>query len=296
MTYLGFIIRKAVFAHLLVPFWKDRMERRNLRNCVMTQLCEAFVNDLPVIFPADAVPERQSKEYIFSIWLQGEEQAPQIVKSCWDSIRRHCAEELVILDADSISQWIDLPATILEKWRSGKMKACHFSDICRLELLWKYGGYWMDATDYVCHPIPELIDSQPFFLYMGDKEEYSPFVQNCFIRAFAHHPVIGAWKEMLLLYWERHSRAFDYFLPHRLLRHVVLDNSTIAELFAQMPHICHKCTHTIRWGGCWEKPFDKETYERLAAEGAFQKLEYKSDSARNPQPGTFADFFVNGKV
>lgn len=296
MNCLSFIIRKAFFAHLLVPFWKDRRERRLLRNRVMAELCESYVSDLPFIIPQDATPRRMPREYVFSIWLQGEEQAPRIVKSCWDSIRRHCNEELVILDAKTIPAWIDLPAGILAQWQSGRMKPCHFTDICRLELLWKYGGYWMDATDYMCHPVPEEIASQPFFLYMGDKEEYSPFVQNCFIRAYAHHPIIGAWKEMLLLYWERHSRAFDYFLPHRLLRHVVMNDSTIAALFAQMPHICHNCTHTVRWGGFWEKPFDKETFSKLAAEGAFQKLEYKSASARNPEPGTLADYFVNGRV
>lgn len=262
----------------------------------MAKLCESYVRNLPVIIPEDSQPKRLPREYVFSIWLQGEEHAPRIIKSCWDSIRRQCAEELIILDAESIFDWIDLPTGIFERWKTGRMKACHFTDICRLELLWKYGGYWMDSTDYMCHPMHEMIAQQPFFLYMGDKEEYSPFVQNCFIRAYAHHPIIGAWKEVLRLYWEHHSKAFDYFLPHRLLRHVVMNNNIIARLFDQMPHICHNCTHTIRWGGFWERPFDKEIFEKLAAEGAFQKLEYKSLSAKNPQPGTFADYFVSGKV
>ena len=296
MNYISFIIRKAIFAHMLVPFWKNRKERRFLRNRVMNELCEDNVRDLPVVIPEDAIPEHMPQEYIFSIWLQGEEHAPRIIKSCWDSIRRQCAEELVILDAESIFDWIDLPTGIIEHWKFGRMKPCHFTDICRLELLWKYGGYWMDATDYMCHPMLEMIAQQPFFLYMGDKDEYSPFVQNCFIRAYAHHPIIGAWKEMLCFYWEHHSKAFDYFLPHRLLRHVVMNNSIIADMFEQMPHICHNCTHTIRWGGFWEKPFDREIFSKLVSEGAFQKLEYKSASARNPKPGTFADYFVCGKV
>ena len=296
MNYFSFIIRKALFAHLLVPFWMNRKERRALRNRVMTELCEAYVKDLPVVVPENAVPERSPKEYIFSMWLQGEQNAPRIVKSCWESVRRNCNEELVVLDSDSIGSWINLPEVVWEKWKSGRMKSCHFTDICRVELLWKYGGYWMDATDYMCHPMNEMIARLPFFLYMGDKEEYSPFVQNCFIRAYAHHPIIGAWKEMLRLYWEHHSKAFDYFLPHRLLRYVVMNNSIIAGLFDQMPHVCHNCTHTIRWGGNWDKPFDAALCSQLTAEGAFQKLEYKSASARNPFPDTFADYFVNGKV
>jgi len=296
MNYISFIFRKAFSPHLLVPFWKNRKERRFLRNQVMEELCEAYVKDIPVVIPEDAVPQRLPREYIFSIWLQGEEDAPRVVKSCWDSIRRHCEEELVILDADSILQWIELPSGVLEKWKSGKMKSSHLSDICRVELLWKYGGYWMDATDYMCHPMPEYIVQQPFFIYLGDEMGYSPFVQSCFIRAHAHHPVIGAWREAIHTYLAKHSKVFDYFFIHRLFRHMVLNNSDISELFAQMPHINHLCTHSVRWGGYWEKTFDDETLGRLVSEGAFQKLEYKSASVRSPQFGTFADYFVNGKV
>ena len=73
MNCLSFIIRKAFFAHLLVPFWKDRRERRLLRNRVMAELCESYVSDLPVIIPQDATPRRMPREYVFSIWLQGED-------------------------------------------------------------------------------------------------------------------------------------------------------------------------------------------------------------------------------
>jgi hypothetical protein len=296
MNYISFLFRKAIFAHLLVPFWKSRKERRILRNQAMSELCEAFVKDIPVVVPIETVPECLPKEYVFSIWLQGEEQAPKIVKSCWDSIRRYCTAELVVLDASSIGNWIDLPSVIWEKWKSGRIKPAHFSDICRVELLWKYGGYWMDATDYMCHPMPEFIIQEPFFVYLGDETGTSPFIQNCFIRAYAHHPVIGAWRQIILTYWEQHSKAFDYFLPHRLFRHIVLSNTYVSELFNQMPHICHDCTHRVRWGGYWELPFNEKKFQQLSSEGAFQKLEYKSNSAKSPYKGTLADYIVNGRI
>lgn len=284
-----------LFAHLLVPLWKDRSERRFLRNRVMADLCEAYLKDFPVVVPEGPLPKRMPKEYIFSMWLQGEEQAPQIVRSCWDSIRRHCAEELVVLDANNITQWIDLPEGFLKKWRAGNVKACHVADLCRVELLWRYGGYWMDATDYMCHPMPDFIVQAPFFIYLST-EAHNTFVQNCFIRAYAHHPIMGAWREILRFYWEHHSWAFDYYLPHRLLRHVVLTDARVSELFDQMPHISHSSTHTVRWGGYWDMPFDKKKCEQLVSDGAFQKLEYKSLSAQSHRLGTFADYFVNGMV
>lgn len=296
MNYINFLFKKAIYAHLLVPFWMNRRRRRHIRARILAELCERYVRDLPVVVPQDVVPERLTREYVFSMWLQGEEQAPRIVKSCWESIRRYSTEELVVLDADNIKNWIDIPEGFLARWQKGEIKPCHFSDFCRVELLWKYGGYWMDATDYMCRPMPEFIVEQPFFIYLGDEEGYSPFIQNCFIRAYAHHPIIGAWREIIRTYWAQHSRAFDYFLPHRLFYHMVLSNDQISEQFAQMPHICHDCTHVLWWGGYRGQSFDEEILRRLASEAAFQKLEYKSLSARSPWPGTLADYIVNRMV
>jgi len=292
MNYIGYKLKKVFLNRVFVPFWKSKKERWIRRNRIIAELSEQYLKDMPVVVPDNVVPERLPKEYVFSIWLQGEEKAPKIVKSCWDSIRRHSERELVVLDANTISQWIDLPKDFMERWRKGRIKACHVADLCRVELLWKYGGYWMDATDYMCHPIPEFIDNEPFFMYMGD-EEWNFFIQNCFIRAYAHHPIVGAWREIIRRYWEQHNRAFDYFLPHRLFRHMVLTDARISKLFSQMPKICHFCTHLL-WWNYKDKAFDEKVFLEITSEGAFQKLEYKSQSARNPHPGTFADYVVNG--
>lgn len=294
MNYICFKLKKVLLNRIIVPFWKDRKQRWIRRNRITAELSEQYLNGMPVVVPKNSIPERMSKEYIFSMWLQGVEQAPKIVKSCWDSIRRYSKEELVILDAESINQWIELPEGFLSMWRAGKIKSCHVADLCRVELLWKYGGYWMDATDYMCHPMPEFIVRSPFFMYMSD-EEWNFFIQNCFIRAYAHHPIMGAWREIIRAYWEQHTRAFDYFLPHRLFRHMVLNDSKISEMFSKMPHICHDCTHLL-WQDYRDKPFDEMVFREITSDGAFQKLEYKSISAKEPSIGTFADYIVNSRV
>ena len=293
MNYFCYKLKKVFRNRLLVPFWKSKRERWARRNRIIADLSEQYLKDMPVVVPEDCVPERLPKEYVFSIWLQGEEKAPKIVKSCWESIRRHCNKELVILDAESIGKWIDLPEGFMERWRRGKIKACHVADLCRVELLWKYGGYWMDATDYMCHSMPEFIEKEPFFMYMSD-EGWNFYIQNCFIRSYAHHPLMGAWREIIRTYWEQHAFAFDYFLPHRLFRHMVLSNKHLSEMFSQMPKICHDITHVL-WWNLRDLPFDEETFRQVTSEAAFQKVEYKVLSAKEPRPGTFADYLVNGK-
>lgn len=294
MNFVSYKLKRILLNRVLVPFWKTRKERWARRNRITAELSEQYLRHMPVTVPENCIPERMPREYVFSMWLQGEDKAPKIVKSCWESIRRHSGKELVVLDADSIGGWIDLPEGFLDRWRAGKIKSCHVADLCRVELLWKYGGYWMDATDYMCRPMPDFIDREPFFMYMSD-EGWNFFIQNCFIRAYAHHPLMGAWREIIRTYWENHTRAFDYFLPHRLFRHMVLSNDRVADLFSRMPQICHDVTQVF-WENYRDKPFDERIFQEITSEGAFQKLEYNSLSAREPLSGTFADYIVNGRI
>ncbi len=293
MNYICYKLKKICRNRIFVPFWKSRRERWVRRNRIIAELSEQYLRDMPVVVP-ESIPQRLPREYVFSMWLQGQDKAPRIVKSCWESIRRHSGKELVVLDAESIGKWVDLPPGFLDRWRKGRIKSCHVADLCRVELLWKYGGYWMDATDYMCHPMPDFIDHEPFFMYMSD-EGWNFYIQNCFIRAYAHHPVMGAWRQIIRDYWAQHTRAFDYFLPHRLFRHMVLSNARVADLFSQMPKICHDVTQ-IFWEKYRDEPFDGKLFREITAEGAFQKLEYNSLSAQTPRPGTFADYVVNGPI
>lgn len=128
----------------------------------------------------------QKEEKIFSIWLQGKEKAPEIVKACWASIKANCSNELVILDEETLGEWISIPERIIKKWKDGKIRHAHFTDICRVELLYKYGGIWFDSTCFVNSGIPDWVIQQDFFVYLsGDSfiPGYYSFIQNCFIRA-----------------------------------------------------------------------------------------------------------------
>ncbi len=44
---------------------------------------------------------------------------------------------------------MNIPNSIVSKWKSNVISDTHFSDIIRTELLIKYGGTWIDSTVYV---------------------------------------------------------------------------------------------------------------------------------------------------
>ena len=241
--------RLLVEGHLLNPVWDGEEVRRARR-------CKAFGRILMDytrknwLQAADNVPvtpviRNDHEERIFTLWLQGEEQAPDIVKSCFASIRRHCTQPLVILDGKTVFDWITLPEAIVEKYRAGKIKPAHFADICRVELLHTYGGYWLDSTCYVSAPIPAWITEHDFFVFMAGEKVHGnySFIQNCFIRARKGSYLLEAWRAMILDYWLHEDRRVDYFQHQVMFRTLVTYNAAAAELFGEMTRLDQYPTH-----------------------------------------------------
>ena len=162
-----------VRGHILNWFWRSRAKRHAVRCGILEKaIPKYFLRYLPA---AASVTERKvinddKNEKIWSLWLQGEDKAPPLVKACFRSIRRHCKQELVVLDEKTVFDYITLPPEILKKRRAGKISHAHFADICRVELLYEHGGFWLDSTDFVTEPIPDWIVKQDFFVYMAGQK------------------------------------------------------------------------------------------------------------------------------
>lgn len=282
-------LTKIVFqSHIFNWLWRSREQRSQVRTQVLSRVApEYFKRYLPAAAKVVETPviHDDKNEKIFTIWQQGEENAPALVKACFRSIRRHCKQELVVLDDKTLPQYIDLPDVIWEKYRAGKIRRAHFADICRVELLYKYGGYWMDSTDFATAPIPQWITDLDFFMFMvGNVGQKYSFCQNCFIRARRGSYLLAAWRAMILDYWTHENASFDYFMHQLLFQTLVQNDPRAMKYFDQMPHIDQDPTHSV-WHNYKHQPFDEKLFKKLTADAFFQKTAY-SDVAR---PGTFAD-------
>lgn len=106
-------------------------------------LDEMKVRDAEDLTPNDGgVPK-----IVWFSWLQGIDQAPDLVKVCLASQRKHLPDyEFRVFDLSNYQHWIELPEYIVRKYKKGLIPAASFSDLLRLSVLQKYGGVWMDAT------------------------------------------------------------------------------------------------------------------------------------------------------
>jgi hypothetical protein len=289
--------RLLVEGHLLNPVW-DGEERHRARRCkafgriLMDYMRKNWLQAAADV-PVTPVIRNDSEERIFTLWLQGEEQAPDIVKSCFASIRKHCTQPLVILDGETVFDWITLPEAIVEKYRAGKIKPAHFADICRVELLHTYGGYWLDSTCYVSAPIPAWITEHDFFVFMAGEKVHGnySFIQNCFIRARKGSYLLEAWRAMILDYWLHEDRRVDYFQHQVMFRTLVTYNATASKLFGEMAQLDQYPTHLYLYE-YKDLPYDEKVLLKAAEEGFFyQKTSYRD--LENIVPGSFADHLVH---
>ena len=135
-----------------------------------------------ITFPAEledtSIKGSDKEAPIWFFWLQGEENLPLIPKLCLQSIRKHAnGHEVIVLTAANYHEYVTIPDTLLTMYRAGKIKAAHFADILRINLLAQQGGLWLDATMLVTKDLPQEIFDMPFFSIKTENKGY--FVSQC---------------------------------------------------------------------------------------------------------------------
>lgn len=285
-------------AHILNPLWWPRDRRRDHRCDVATVAIPRYLRryvPAPGTIADMPVKKTRGREKIFTLWLQGEKNAPALVQACWRSVRKNCPDQdLVILDEKTLWDYIDLPAEILEKRRRGQIKNAHFADICRVELLYRHGGFWLDSTGFATAPIPQWIVDADFFVFLAGNVVGSPysFIQNCFIRGRKGSYLLAAWRQTILNFWMAENREFDYFM-HQLMFKALVQNDPVAkQYFDKMPHVDQDPTHAL-WWTIANEPYSKKLSDQYTAGAFFQKTTFRSPYAKNPIPGSVADVMIN---
>lgn len=289
--------------HLANPFWQSRERRRARRKNEFEILQQSRLKDFRDFaagITAPPAPESDGKEEekIFCLWFQDEDKAPEIVKKCLARLREKYGKRVVFLNEKTLGNYITLPDFIMRKWRKKQIIPANFSDIVRIELLSRYGGYWFDATVFLTGEIPEVVENSDFFMYVASKRYFSRmFVQTCFMRARKGNPLLMMWRELIFEYWRRENKAIDYFLVHYLLKFLVNNNEEAAALFSQMPKIEQDPTHEL-WYKIGNDPFDMEKYREMTEKIFFQKCSYKKGSKAIEKiiPGSMADYVINSKI
>lgn len=199
----------------LAPLARKFNARRH--QAISNRICESCNQAGSKIVDAPQ-PSVQNNGPIWVLWWQGEAQAPQTVKACITSIRRHAGNhQVIVITRDNVREYAQLPDYIYVKLNAGNITLTHFSDILRFNLLRHHGGLWMDATLFVTKPLSTSRYFGNFFTCSGYPDPSYFFVTEgrwtgFFIGGSVDEPLFSFMDIFFQLYWQKNDHLIDYFL------------------------------------------------------------------------------------
>lgn len=231
--------------------------------------------------------ERKHSSKVWFLWLQGVDQAPYLVKKCYESLKNNLRDrDIVVLTEANYRNYVSFPDYIQRKIDAGVITKTHFSDLLRLELLERYGGTWIDATVYCSGAdYPDYMFDSDLFIYQclmpGQNGSCIPF-SSWFISSTTNHPIISLTKALLYNYWKKRNSMIDYFLIHYFLQ---LSIETYPDEWKKVVPFCNSLPHMLLLR--LFDTYDKRTWDAIKQQTCFHKLTYKFDAKSESLCGTY---------
>lgn len=241
---------------------------------VLSYLKEAYSYRIDQYRDIENIINVPINHYIWVMWWQGEDSAPELVRMCINSIRKNAnGAEVVVITKDNFSEYADIPEYIIEKHKRGIISFAQLSDIMRVFLISKHGGLWLDSTIYVSQPIPKSIFSKPLYsLHTFLKK--TPFIQNDRIHCFVLGGTPGSKpfmfeKDFLSDYWREQEVIVDYYLLDYSIMLQYFELPDIKEMIDGLDYTSEGLYDLV---GILDEPYDKEKLDKILSENIFSKL------------------------
>lgn len=285
---LGHKIVCSIFMYL--GFSNEKLQELEIRNKKYKILKKKYNKYLQEIdYDSDEQIDKPNNK-IWICWLQGLDNAPEIVKACVNSIYTFCPDnDIKIITLDNLFNYVNFPNYIIEKWKKGIITNTHFSDMIRTELLINYGGLWLDATTFLMAPLPKYIYRENFFVYSFKiREDISIKVNSWFIYSEKGNRLLKVTRDLLYKYWENENRLKEYFLWH-LFMSMAIDK--YPEDFKKIPKISDEIAHML--GRSLTNEFSQDYWNDILSISSIQKLTYKLNT--EDLSNSFYDYILDLK-
>ena len=229
-------------------------------------------------YPTPAnILEPQKTIKVWSMFWQGEENAPELFKLCLNSARKQTGYDVVVLSEKNYQQYIEIPEYMLEKYRQGKIIIQHICDYMVVSVLASHGGYFTGATVWNSQRIPECVLRAPFFSPAA-KTNSPFFMSKCRWTGY----VLGGNKEFPLYhfavdalqeYWKNNDIAVDYLLLDYIFELACRTMPCVADVINHLPDNNLLRNELI---GILSNPYDKELMKKYTKGDTFlYKLSWK---------------------
>jgi fucose 4-O-acetylase-like acetyltransferase len=236
-----------------------------------TWLKKKFGREVGTFAKAEQQPAQ--KDYVWFCWLQGMENAPEIVQSCYESVNYWLkGKEMIVITRHNLSEYVLFPQYILDKWEQGIITDTHLSDLLRLELLIRYGGLWLDATTYLTGPLPRYAQESDFFVFRNGWMDMETLWIGSWLMLSkrTNNILLLETRNLLYKYWQKYDYLKNYFLLHLFFR--MAAEAHCAEWESVLP-VNHVHSHLLMQE--LPHPYHQKRCEQIKQLTSIHKLTYK---------------------
>lgn len=230
--------------------------------------------DYREVEPAENIADNR---IIWTLWWQGEKNAPPLVKACINSMKKNAnGANVIVITKDNYENYVTIPSYIFDKHEKGYICNAVLSDIIRFHLLEKYGGLWLDATIFVSSPIPREYYDFIFYSQHTKPQEMTYWVQNNAYHIFVigsqpHAKLVSFTKDMFLEYWETHNTAVDYLCTDYFFYLAMQEFPEIKAEIDSLPYSSERLYDLVK---VLNKPYDESYFLKLKEDCIFSKLDW----------------------
>lgn len=278
-------LRAVVFT--MAPYLKIGNQQKH--RAILEYLQKYASDTLPIGYNLSENIKDDSPIWVY--WHQGFNNAPPIVRKAYSNLQKYAgAHKVIALDKDNISEYVQFPTYIYEKMQSGKISLTHFSDLLRMALLSNIGGYWIDSTILLSHPLPHY--DTPFYSIRNGRFNlrhvngggmWSAF----FIGTGQKNAVAKYVLDLFLNYWEKEDWLIDYFLVDYSIAIAYYKFGVFKEIIDANPIDNAEVVKMATMLNC---EFDRKTWNELYHSQVVHKLSWKLPLRKG---NTIANYIIN---
>ncbi len=224
---------------------------------------------------ADKKESVQSNK-IWILWLQGIDNAPDLVKACYNSVVTQFPEkEVILLDSSNLGDYVQLPDYIQKKFEQGRMSFAHYSDLIRINLLCDHGGIWIDST-VLCtgRGLIDYVSTLPMFCFkqldLANCDVPPIIMSNWFLAGKSNQNIYLMTRNLLYAYWKDNDYVKNYFFFHIFM---TMAARKYAEEWNQIPCFNNHSPHVLMFE--LQNKYTEERWNQIKGFSDIHKLSYR---------------------
>lgn len=249
---------------------KLRVSKNKQINKILTKRYQYLIDKYKNITISN---QNKSSNKIWIFWYQGLENAPLVIKKNILTIKHYCKDrEIVILTKDNICEYYDMPNFIRNKINNNQITITYLSDILRMNLLKKYGGFWMDATMFLTD---NPLKNNDFYTIKFHTDEETSISKCLWVIGF-----IGGQNQLFYDfmvdffndYWSKEELVIDYFMTDYVIR-IAYDNiKLIKDVFDKVDY---NNKDLFKLQTIINNKYDDKVWKELVKNNQVHRLTYK---------------------